>query len=105
MEMKIREPEAQKAQQTAAQKAGQEEQKALPETEKQQLQIEKQRLAVEKQRLAVEKERVEVALETASKMVDILRPGINMETKGMLIQALLPSLLQLSTTEGLELAL
>lgn len=60
---------------------------------------------MDRQRLEVEKNRVEVALETASKMVDTLHPGIDMATKGMLVQALLPSLLQLSTTEGLELAL
>jgi hypothetical protein len=91
LDIEIRRQEAQQAQQTAAQKAGQEGQKA--------------QLEIERKRLEVEKNRVEVALETASKMVDTLRPGIDKETKGMLVQALLPSLLQLSTTEGLELAL
>ena len=96
LDIEMRKQEAQRAQQTAAQQAEQERQKA-------QLEIEKQRLEIEKQRLEVEKNRVEVALETASKMIDALRPGIDMEKKGMLVQALLPTLLQLSTTEGLEL--
>ncbi len=98
LDIEIRRQEAQQAQQTAAQKAGQEEQKA-------QFEIEKLQLEIERKRLEVEKSRIEVALETASKMVDTLRPGIDKETKGMLEQALLPSLLRLSTTEGLELAL
>jgi hypothetical protein len=97
LDIEIRRQEAQQAQQTAAQKAGQEGQKA-------QLEIEKQQLEIERKRLEVEKNRVEVALETASKMVDTLRPGIEKETKGMLVQALLPSVLQLGNAKGLELA-
>jgi hypothetical protein len=91
LDREIRRQAAQQARQTTAQKAGQERQKA--------------QLEIARKRLEVEKNRVEVALETASKMVDTLRSGIDKETKGMLEQALLPSLLQLSSTEGLELAL
>ena len=94
--IKIRRQEAQQAQQTAAQKGSQDGQNA-------QLEIEKLQLEIERERLEAGKSRAEVALETASKMVDTLRPGIDKETKGMLEQALLPSLLQLSTTKGLEL--
>jgi Pentapeptide repeats (8 copies) len=98
LEIKIREQEAQ-------QKSDLEKQQTQLELEKQRLEMEKQQLEIERQRLEVEKNRVEIALETAGKMVDALRPGIDVETKGMLMQTLLPNLLQLGHAQGLELAL
>ena len=49
--------------------------------------------------------RISYALETASKMVDILYPGIDTRTKAVLLQTLIPNLLQLDSSKGLELAL
>jgi hypothetical protein len=43
-------------------------------------------------------------METAVKMVDLLHPGTDQQTKGMLVQTLIPSLLQLGEGKGLELA-
>ncbi len=67
LEMKVREEEAQQAQQIALQKA--------------QLEIAQQQLEIERKQLEL------------------------VETKGILVQALLPNLLQLGHAEGLELAL
>ncbi len=88
-----------------AQKAELEKQKALLEMEKQQLEIERQRLEVQERRLDIEKKRIDYALETASKMVNMLRPDADKETREMLLRTLLPNLLQLGNGQGLELAL
>ncbi len=105
LEIEIKRQEAQQARKIGAQKAVQERQKTQLEIEKLQLEIEREQLEIGRAQLEVEKNRVDVALETASKLVEAVRPGIDKETKGMLEQTLLPNLLQLSTIEGLELAL
>lgn len=105
LDIKIREQEAQQTQQIATQKAELDKQKTQLELAKQQLEIQEQLLELQKKSLEVERDRIEIALETASKMVDTLHPGVDTVTKGMLVQPLLPTLLQLSTAEGLELAL
>ena len=86
------------ARQIAAQKAELEKQATL-------LEIEKQRLELIARRLEVEKMRINYALEIAGNMVTILRPGANEETRVMLLQSLIPSLLQLGEGRGLELVL
>jgi hypothetical protein len=82
----------------AAQKAELEKQAAL-------LDLEKQRLEVVAKRLEVEKMRIDYALEIAGNMVTILRPNADEETRTMLLQTLIPNLLQLSEGKGLELVL
>lgn len=70
-----------------------------------QLDVEKEQLALQEARLAVEFRRLELAFETAVKMVERLRPDVDGPTKAMAIQTLLPNLLQLGNSNGLELAL
>lgn len=87
----------------AVQKAGQEHQMALLAAEEQRLEIEERRLALLEKRLEVQKKEIEYALELAGKMVDTLYPNVGQEAKPILIQALLPNLLQLGNVKGLEL--
>ena len=89
----------------AEQKAEQEQQLGLLEQEKQRLEIEGQRLALLEQRLEVQKKGIEFALEIACKTVDVLHPNADAEARTMLIQTLLPNILQLQNGKGLELAL
>ncbi len=89
----------------AEQKAGQEQQMAALEREKQALEIEKQRLALLQQQLDLQKQGIEYALEIAKKTVDLLHPNADDATKGMIMQALLPNILQLQNGKGLVLAL
>ncbi len=96
----------------AEQKAQQEQQMAALEKEKQELALEKERLAIEEDRLAlvehrldIQKKGLEDALELASKTVDILRPNADPDARAMMIQSVLPSILQLQNVTGLELAL
>jgi hypothetical protein len=107
LEQKIREQEAQQTQQTTDQKAQieLERQTMLLELTKKQIEVENQQLELDKQRLELEKKRVQVVLEIAKTMVDQLQSNANEETKEMLAHSLVPSLLQLATADGLELAL
>jgi DNA repair exonuclease SbcCD ATPase subunit len=107
----------------AVQKAAQETQRAELEQEKQkfelvrqrllfQIEQEKQKLELERQQVALEKERLELfntrmsyLIEIAGKMVDMLQPHADQSTREMLIQTMLPDLLQLQNGEGLELTL
>ncbi len=89
----------------AGQKAEQEQQMAALEREKQALEIEKQRLALLQQQLDLQKQGIEYALEIAKKTVDLLHPNADDATKGMIMQALLPNILQLQNGKGLVLAL
>lgn len=84
--------------QIAAQKAELEKQAIL-------LEIEKQRLEVMAKRMEVEKMRIDYAFEIAGKMVDVLQPGSDEAVRIMLLQTLIPSLLQLGEGKGLELVL
>ncbi len=89
----------------AEQTAEQEQQMAALEREKQALEIEKQRLALLQQQLDLQKQGIEYALEIAKKTVDLLHPNADDATKGMIMQALLPNILQLQNGKGLVLAL
>ncbi len=44
-------------------------------------------------------------IETANKMIGMLQPDAEQMTRAMLVQTLLPSLLQLDSSKGLNLAL
>ncbi len=87
------------------QKAAQENKLALLDQERQELEVERQRLELLEKRLEVQKKGIEFAIEIANKMVDILRPSADEDTRAMLIQAVLPNLLQLDNGKGLELIL
>ena len=89
----------------AGQKADQEQQMALIERKKQELEIEKQRLELLEKRLEVQKKGIEYALEIANKTVDTIYLNADAETRAMLVQTLLPNILQLQNGKGLELAL
>ena len=89
----------------AQQRAEQEEQLAELEREKRAIEIEKERLALLEQQLELQKKGIEYALEIAKKTVDLLQPNADDTTKGMLIQTILPNILQLQNGKGLTLAL
>lgn len=80
-------------------------QEAELEKMRRQLNLELQRLELEKQHLELEKERVKFSLEIAEKMVNILHPEADAEKRALLTKALLPSLLELGDSKGLELIL
>jgi len=110
LEIKIREQEAYSAtidkaqtRQIEAQAAELEKQKTLLGMEKQKLELEKQQLELQKERFEIETMRINYALETAKKMVDLLHPNTDEQTKAMILQTLIPNLLQLGNGKGLEL--
>jgi hypothetical protein len=80
----------------AAQKAELDKQTAL-------LEIEKQRLELMARRLEVEKMRIDYALQIAGNMMNFLHPNADEETRTLLIQTLMTTLLQLGEAKGLEL--
>lgn len=102
-ELENREKEQQINQQ--ALKADKEIQGMELENEKATLEIEKQRLELLEKRLDVQKKGIEYALEIARKTVDVLHPNADSETRAMIIQTLLPNILQFQNGKGLELAL
>jgi hypothetical protein len=69
------------------------------------LEIERERLDILEKRLDVQKKGIEYAFEIAAKTVAVLQPSADEQTKGMLIQTLLPTILQLQSGKGLELVL
>jgi hypothetical protein len=73
------------------------------ERQKQLFELEKQKLELEKQRFEFHVMRINHALEAAERMVDLLHPGTDEATKAMIVQTLLPDLLQLGTSRGLQL--
>ena len=98
--------------QAAAQKIKEDEQNAEQGQQMSAIELEKQRLAIEEDRLALVEHRLDIqkkgfedALELASKTVDILRPNADPDARAMMIQSVLPSILQLQNVTGLELAL
>jgi len=112
LEMKIKEIAAQsnhtsteQTLQIEAQKAELGKQRVLLEIEKEQIEVEKQRLELQEKRLEIERKRIDYALEAASKMVIVLRPDADAETRDMLIRSLLPNLLQLGNATGVEVSL
>ena len=48
---------------------------------------------------------VNFALEVAGKMVDTLHPGMDAATRAMLVQTLIPNLLQIANGQELKIAL
>ena len=89
----------------ARQKADQESKAALFEQERQELANERDRLEILEKRLDVQKKGIEYALEIATKTVTVLYPYADEQTKAMLMQTLLPNILQLQNSKGLELVL
>jgi hypothetical protein len=78
-------------------------QKALLDLQIQQVELLKAQVELQKAQLAFEVERVNQALELAAKMVDRLQPGAEPAVRTMLMQTLLPDLLQLGSATGLQL--
>jgi hypothetical protein len=97
-EAKSTQKEKEQARQLAAQKAELERQRDL-------LEIEKQQLEIEKQRFELQANRISYALKTAGEMVDLMHPDLEAATKAMIVQSLVPNLLQLANGKGLELGL
>jgi hypothetical protein len=89
----------------AKQKAEQEGKESALELERKELAIERERLEILEKRLDVQKKGIEYALEIASKTIAVLHPNADEQTKAMLIQDLLPAILQLQSSKGLELVL
>jgi hypothetical protein len=88
-----------------AQRAEIEIQTARLRVAQQQLELEQQRLTLQKAILEAEHQRINLAFETASKIVERLALNADEASKGMLVQVLLPQLLQLGSSNGLELIL
>jgi serine protease inhibitor len=105
LETKLREQEVKSAQKDKDQARQIEAQKAELERQRSLLEIEKQQLEIEKQRFELQANRINFALKTAGEMVDLMHPGIEAATKAMIVQSLVPNLLQLANGKGLELGL
>ena len=110
LEIKTKEEEAksglldkEQARSIQSQKAVLDKQKDLLELEKKQLEIEKERLNLQKEYLEIETMRIQFAIENANRMVDILSPSTDPKMREILMQTLLPNLLQLGGSKGLEL--
>lgn len=91
--------------QLGTQNIDQEQQEQLLEIEGKLLQVERERIELLEKELELEKRRIEYALEIASKMIDILYPSSDENTRATIIQSLLSDILQLGNGKGLELAL
>jgi hypothetical protein len=105
LDIKIKEQEAQSKDDTSEALRQRELQEAKLERQKKLIELEKQQLELEKQRFELHSMRIKFALETAERMVDLLHPGTDEATKTMIVQTLLPDLLQLGISRGLQLAL
>ena len=86
----------------AAGQAVLEQQRAELEREKAVLDIQRQQIEIQKAQLDLEVQRVNQALELAGKMVDLLQPDLDRAGRAMLIQTLLPDVLQLGAIQGLQ---
>lgn len=109
LEMKMKEQEAQstiadneQSRQIASQKADLEKQEMQLQLEARKIELEVKRLELQEKRLEIEKRRIDYALETANKMVQVLSPYADEGTKEMLLRTLIPDLLQLGNSKGLE---
>ncbi len=89
----------------AKQKVVREDQMALVELERQALAVERERLDLLEKQLDLQKKAIEYAFEIAAQAVTVVRPDANDQIKAMLIQTLLPTLLQGQNIKGLELVL
>lgn len=105
LKTKLEEQESQAALKSRKQTRQIEIQRALLEIEKQQLELERQRVVLQTEILELEHQRVNLAFETASKIVERIASNENNTNKAMLIQSLIPQLLQLGSGKGLTLAL
>ncbi len=102
LEIKTKEEEArsvltdkEQARSIESQKAELAKQKGLLEIQKKQLEIERERLNLQKEYLELENLRIKFAIENANEMIDTLNPGTDARTREILLQTLLPNLLQL----------
>jgi uncharacterized protein YjbI with pentapeptide repeats len=89
----------------AKQKADTENRSAFLEQERQELALERERLEILEKRLDVQKKGIMYAFEIAAQTVEVLQPDADEQTKVMLIQTLVPTVLQLQNGKGLELIL
>lgn len=88
LEQKIRKQEAQQEQKKASQKA--------------QLELERQQLEIDRQHLELQKDRIKFTIEVATTLGSQLQPDVDKGTRELLAHSLVPPLLQIATTEGLE---
>ncbi|MDQ2946549.1 MAG: pentapeptide repeat-containing protein [Acidobacteriota bacterium] len=86
-------------------KALQEDRAGLLELEQKELAVERERLDLLEKQLDLQKKAIEYALEVAARTVAVLRPDADEQVKTMLLQALLPTLLQANNVRGMELVL
>lgn len=105
LDIKLKEQEARSEEDNNEVLRQRELQEAELERQKKLIELERQQLELEKQRFELHSMRIKFALETAERMVDLLHPGADQATKIMIVQTLLPDLLQLGTSRGLQLAL
>jgi len=67
------------------------------------LELEAKRLTLLEQRLEIEKKRVEYALDLSVKMISVVQPNADQQTKEVLARTFLPGLLQIGNSTGLTL--
>lgn len=73
------------------------------ELEKQRLELAQKKLDLQKQLLELHTRRIDHAVDAADRVVSMLPPEVDAQTKALLLQTLLPSLLQQDQGKGLEL--
>jgi chromosome segregation ATPase len=105
LEAKLREQEVKSAQKDKEQARQLEAQRAELERQRDLLELQKQQLDIDRQRFELQANRITYALKTAGEMVDLMHPGLEAATKAMIVQSLVPNLLQLANGKGLELGL
>jgi hypothetical protein len=105
LDMKLMEQEAQSKQESNEHLHQREIQEAELERQRNLLEIEKQLLALELHRFEFHTMRIEYTLKTAAEMVSLLHLDMDENYKTMIVQTLLPDLLQLGSSKGLQLAL
>jgi excisionase family DNA binding protein len=66
------------------------------------LDLERQRLELREKYLEIGKKQIQFSFEAANVLVNLIRPVADLQTKAMLIQALIPDLLQLGSGNELE---
>jgi hypothetical protein len=69
------------------------------------LEIKERQLALLERELEIQKKGIDYALEIAKKTVDLLHPNADDATKGMIVQALLPNILQIQNNKAMVIAL
>jgi hypothetical protein len=89
--------QAEQALRLEAEKAELAHQQALLDLRMQEVALTQAQVAAQRAALALQGEMMNLALEFAGKMVDTMRPGCDPSTRGILIQTLLPQMLQLAS--------